>query len=97
MRFDDVKWGCFTGCSQSRVNVAPEEKLLAVSFVADAEPGEGIAIVFYPDNHETYLGTALIGRGTSVIDGRMGPAPEPTQFGDTSKLREGNDLVLKIH
>ena len=96
-RFDDAKWGYFTGCPQSGVNVAPEEKLLTVSFVADAENGEEITIVFYPDDHEIYLGTTLIGRGTSVIGGRMGPAPELTQLGDTSKLRKGNDFVVKTY
>ena len=96
-RFDDAKWGYFTGYPQSGVSVAPEEKLLTVSFVADAETGEKITIIFYPEDHEIYLGTTLIGRNTGVIGGRMGPAPELTQLGDTSKLREGNNLVVKIY
>ncbi|KAF9644598.1 hypothetical protein BDM02DRAFT_3102628 [Thelephora ganbajun] len=41
--------------------------------------------------------TTLLGRGTTVIGGRRGPPPDPTQFGDTSGLREGNDLVAKIY
>ena len=72
-------------------------KLLTVSFVADGEDGQRITIVFYPDDHEIYLGTTLIGRGTSVIGGRKGPPPDPTQLGDTSLLRRGNDLVVKIY
>ena len=59
--------------------------------------GEEITIIFYPDDHEIYLGTTLIGRGNSVIGERMGPAPELTQLGDTSKLREENNLVVKIY
>ena len=27
----------------------------------------------------------------------MGPPPDPTRFGDTSKLQEGNDLVVKTY
>ena len=96
-RFDDAKWGYFSECPQSGINVEPVEKLPTVSFVADAETGERITIVFYPNDHEIYLGTTLIGRGTSVIGGRMGPPPELTQLGDTKKLREGNNLVVKIY
>jgi hypothetical protein len=96
-RFDDAKWGYFTECSQSGIKVEQEAKLLTVSFSVDAETGERITIVFYPDDHEIYLGTTLIGRGTSVIGGRRGPPPEPAQVRDTRNLREGNDLVVKIY
>ena len=96
-RFDDAKWGYFTECSQSRMKVEPWAKLSTVSFVADGEAGQGVTIVFYPDDHEIYLGTSLIGRGTSAVGGTRGPPPELTQLGDTGKLREGNDLVVKIY
>jgi hypothetical protein len=47
-RFDDAKWGCFTGCPQSGVKVEPVETPHTISFVADAESDERITIVFYP-------------------------------------------------
>ena len=87
-RFDDAKWGYFTECPQSGMEVGPREKLHAVSFVTDGETGQRTTIAF---------GTTLIGRGTSVIGGREGPRPESTELGDTSKLRRGNDLVVKIY
>ena len=96
-RFDDAKWGYFTDSPQSGMKVGPREKLHAVSFVADEATGQGITITFYPDDHEIYLGTTLIGRGTSVIGGREGPPPESTELGDTRNLRRGNDLVVKIY
>jgi hypothetical protein len=96
-RFDDAKWGYFTECPQSRVSMEPVIKPITASFVVDTETGERITIVFYPEAHAVYSGTTLIGRGTSVIGGRMGPPPEPTQLGNTNKLRDGNDLVLKIY
>jgi len=77
--------------------VGPREKLHAVSFVADGGAGQRTAIAFYPADHEIYLGTTLIGRGTSVIGGREGPPPESTKLGDTRNLREGNDIVVKIY
>jgi hypothetical protein len=79
------------------MKMEPVVKLSTASFVADEGPGQRITIVFYPDDHEIYLGTTLIGRGTSVIGGRKGPPPDPTQFGNTDQLREGNDLVVKIY
>jgi hypothetical protein len=72
-RFDNAKWGYFTECPQSGVKVEPGTKLLTVSFVADEETGQRITIIFYPDDHEIYLGTTLIGRGTNIIGGREGP------------------------
>lgn len=96
-RFDDAKWGYFTECPYSGLKVEPGEKLSTVSFVTNTETDEEITIVFYPDDHEIYLGTTLIGRGTSLIGGRRGPSPETTELVDTSKLREGNDLVVKIY
>ena len=71
--------------------------VITVSFVANEGTRQKITIIFYPDDHEIYLGMTLIGRGTDIIGGREGPPPEPTQLGDTSKLRAGNDLVVKIY
>lgn len=96
-RFDDAKWGYFSECPESGINIEPVETLTTVSFDADTETGEKITIVFYPDDHEIYLGATLIGRGTSVIGGRRGPSPKLAQLGDTEKLREGNDLVVKTY
>jgi len=55
-RFDDAKWGYFTECPQSGMEVGPREKLHAVSFVTDGETGQRTTIAFYPDDHEIYLG-----------------------------------------
>ena len=96
-RFDDAKWGYFTKCPQSGVGTEQVNDPPTYSFIVDTETGERITIVFYPLDHEIYLGITLIGRGTSVVGGRIGPPPEPTQFGDTSKIREGNDLVVKTY
>jgi len=96
-RFNDAKWGYFTECSQSGLKVEPIDKLLTASFVADKGTDQKIKIVFYPNDHAIYLGTTLVGRGTSVIGGRKGPSPETTELGDTGKLREGNDLAVKIY
>ena len=95
-RFDDLKWGYFTECSQSGLKVEPTANLFSVSFVPDDETGQKINIVFFPDDHEIYLGTTLIGRGTSVFGGRKGPPPEITELRNMSELREGNDLAVKI-
>jgi len=57
----------------------PVEKLPTVSFVADAKTGcERITMIFYPNDrdHCLSLRTTLLGRGTSVIDGRRGTPPE---------------------
>ena len=96
-RFDDTKWGYFTECPHSGLRVEQKAKLFTASFVADEQAGKNVAVVFYPEDHEIYLGTTLIGRGTSVIGGRRGPPPDPTVLNDTSKLREGNDLAVKIY
>jgi hypothetical protein len=96
-RFDDAKWGYLTECPQSGIRVEPVKELTTISFAAKKETDEKVAIVFYPNDHEVHLGTTLIGRGTSVIGGRMGPPPEVTQLGDTNMLREGNDLVVKTY
>ena len=77
-RFDDTKWGYFTECPQSGIGVEQVDKLLTVSFAANAETGERITIAFYPEVREIYLGTTPIRRGTSVIDGSEEPPPEPT-------------------
>ena len=96
-RFDDAKWGYFTECPQSGLKVEPTAKLCTVSFVANDETGQTIMIHFYPNDHEIYLGTTLLGRGTSVIGGRKGPSPEITELHNTRELREGNDLAVKIY
>ena len=96
-RFDDAKWGHFTKCPQSGVRMEQAKDPPTYSFIVDTETGGRITIVFYPLDHAIYSGTTLIGRGTNVIGGRMGPPPDPKQFGDTSKVREGNDFVLKIY
>jgi len=94
-RFDDAKWGYFTECPQSGVRLEPVEKLYTFSFGVDKETGE--RVFFYPTHHNIYLGNTLIGRGTSVIGGRMGPPPGPAEVGGEDKLREGNDLVVKTY
>jgi len=96
-RFDDAKWGYFTECQQSGVILKQVKDLTTYSFGIEKETGGSIAVVFYPELHSIYLGTTLIGRGTSVIGGRMGPPPESTGLGDADKLREGNDLVVKTY
>ena len=96
-RFDDAKWGYFTECPQSGVRLEPMEKAVTYSFDADKATGERITVVFHPKHHNIHLGNTLIGRGTSVIGGRMGPPPESTELGNASKLREGNDLVVKTY
>ena len=88
-RFDDVKWGYFTECSQSGLKVELTPNLFSVSFVPDDETGQKINIVFFPDDHEIHLEATLIGRGTGVIGGRKGPPSEITELRNTSKLRGG--------
>ena len=78
------------------MEVEPGTKFFTVSSVADEEAGQRIMIV-PPDDHGIYLGTTLIGHGISVIGGREGVPPVPTQLGYTSDLRAGNDLVVKIY
>jgi len=96
-RFDDAKWGYFTECPQSGLKAESTAKLSTASFVADDETGQKITTHFYPDDHEIYLGTALLGRGTSVIGGSKGPSPEITEHSSTRELRERNDLAVKIY
>ena len=96
-RFDDAKWGYFTECSQSGFKVEPTAKLSTVSFVPDGETGQEITTVFFPDDHEIYLRTTMIGRGTSVIGGRIGSPPEITELRNTIELRERNDLAVKTY
>jgi hypothetical protein len=79
------------------MKVEPGAISFTVSSVVDEEAGQRIVIVLYPNNHEIYLGMTLIGRGTSVIGGREGLPPVPTQLGYTGNLRVGNDLVVKIY
>ena len=75
----------------------PVDKLPTASLVADAETGERTTTVCYPHDHRIYPGTALLGRGTSVIGGRRGPLPELGQLGNAEKLREGNGLVAETY
>ena len=96
-RFDDAKWGYFTECPQSGMKVKPGAMSFTVSSVVDEETSQRIMVVLYPNDHEIYLGMTLIGRGTSVIGGREGLPPVPTQLGYTSNPRTGNDLVVKIY
>ena len=96
-RFDDAKWGYFTECPQSGLKTESTAKVSTVSFVADDETGQTTTTRFYPDDHEIYLGTTLIGRGTSVIGGRKGPSPEITELRTTEELRKGNDLAVKVY
>ena len=70
---------------------------VTVSLVADAETGEKTTVVFCPQEHGIYTGNTLTGRGTSVIGGREEPPPDPAQFSNAVKLREGNDIVVKIY
>ena len=85
-RFDDAKWGYFTKCPLSGVSVEQASPPRTISLAADAETDEKTTVVFYPEEHEIYMGSTLVGRGTSVIGGREGPSPDPTQFGNTVKL-----------
>jgi len=97
-RFDDAKWGYFTECPQSGVKLEPVENLLTYSFSGVGKVnGPRIKVFFYPQLHIIHLGSILIGRGTSVIGGRMGPPPESTELKNADKLREGNDLVVKTY
>ena len=90
--------GYFTECPQSGVISEPVQKLSTFSFGVDKETGERITVVFYPDHHNIYYpGTTFIGRSTSIIGGRMGTPPGSTEVGDMGKLREGNDLVVKMY
>ena len=96
-RFDDAKWGHFAKCPRSGVSMERANDPMTVSLVANAETDEKTTVVFYPQEHEIYMGNTLIGRGTSVIGGREGPSPDSTHFGDAVKLQEGNDVVVKIY
>ena len=96
-RFDDAKWGYFTECPQSGVRSERVKNLPTFSLGVDKETGEKNTVFFYPNHHNIHLGNTLIGRGTSVIGGRMGPPPGPAEVGNADKLREGNDLVVKTY
>ena len=96
-RFDDAKWGYFTECPESGVRLEPIAKTPTYSLEAEKATGEKITVVFYPGQHNIHLGNTLIGRGTSVIGGRIGPPPESTELGNADKLREGNDMVVKTY
>ena len=96
-RFDDAKWGYFTECPQSGLKVEKGTHPLTVSLVARGETGEEITVFFFPDDHEIYLGTTLIGRGTSVIGGRKTCLLKTTGVPDTETLRKGNDLAVKTY
>ena len=82
-------------------DVTKEEKveLLEAFFTAGGEDGQEREITFYPNDDIIYGATTLIGRGTSVIGGRMSSAPGPddTQLRDRKKLRDANDIVVKTY
>jgi hypothetical protein len=87
-RSDEARWEYFTGCPQSRASaVWPAENLLTISLVVNTS-----------DWREDYdrdptLDVAPVSSG----GGGMGPPPEQTRLGNTSKVREGNDLAVKIY
>jgi hypothetical protein len=94
-RFDDAKWGYLTECPESRLKVVPgPTKTVATAlFVGD----NGARTVFHPGDDEVYMGITMLGRGTGVIGGRKEEPPEAPKPGTAEKLREGNDLVVKIY
>ena len=96
-RFDDAKWVCFAECPQSRVKIDRRRDLLTASFTAGEGAVQETTIDFYPEDHAIRLQKKLVGRCTSVIGGRRGPAPDPTHPDDRRELRDGNDVVVKIY
>ena len=95
-RFDDAKWGYFTEHPQSGLKVENREDPFTVSFVAKEGTGEQIT-TFFPADHDIYLGTTLIGRGTCVIGGRRACLSKKTEDCDSDALRKGNDLAVKTY
>ena len=91
-RFDDAKWGCFTGCPQSGVVTEVKDGVLVASFVAGGGDGQGTKTIFYPEDHEIYFPTTLIGRGTSVIGGRKDPGPDSIQPPNTGIIQDRQPL-----
>ena len=74
------------------------ENLTTYSFSGVEEAaGPRIRVFFHFEHHRIYLGTTLIGRGTDVIGGRMGPLPESTELGNVKKLQQENDLVVETY
>ena len=96
-RFDDAKWGCFAECPQSRLKIDRRRDLLTASFTAGGGAGQETTIDFYPEDHAIRRPTKLVGRCTSVVGGRRGPAPDPTHPGNRRNLRDGNDVAVKIY
>jgi len=75
----------------------PVEKLSTVSFGADAEIGEKTTVILrYPNDHESYLGTTLLGRGTSVIGRRRGPPPEEDRASEAEILKKEKEYGEKV-
>ena len=74
-----------------------KNEVSTASFVAAGPTGQEREIIFYPDADNIHLGTSLVGRGTSVIGGRTGPAPDDTQLHDRKKLRDANNIAVKIY
>ena len=96
-RFDDTKWGHFAECSQSGVKMQEKNGVLVASFTPGGGDCQDKEIVFYPEDDRIRLAPTLIGRGTSVIGGRRGPASATTQPGDRRELQDGNDVVVKMY
>ena len=88
-RFDDAKWGYFTECPQSGVRLEPMEKTLTYSFGAGTATCERTKVISYPDHHNIHLGITLIGRGTNVIGGRVGPPPGPVACMSKASITKG--------
>lgn len=73
-------------CLSFEIEVEPEGQLLAIAFVADAESGETITIIFCPQAREICLGVTSVGRGTSVIGERKGPHPNQKRDSSSTKI-----------
>ena len=93
-RFDDAKWGYLSECPDSKVKTETKGGVLVASLAGDDKN-----IIFYPDIDDIYLGTTLIGRGTSVNGGKIGLVSNhnPGDFPTSEILRNGNDIMVKIY
>lgn len=96
-RFNDAKWGFFTECPQSGVKIEQGQSPLTLSFVGDGETGQRSEVVFHPTEYQIHIDKELVGCGASVIGGRRGPPPDPTQLSNMDKIYDGNDIDVKIY